>query len=321
LFTGLFGAATGREQYQLIYSGNPFEIIVEMFSFVFIIIGSVGYLLILKEADEQVIFEKNKKIESDYNQLEALNDKKDKFFSIISHDLKSPIGALIQLGYILQKTHTDIPIHEREELIQTISNSAKKTYNLLENLLLWSRTETGKLLPEPMKFDLRVSIEETLDLLRHNIAQKKIQVVVDLKDNIKVYADKNMVSTVFRNLISNAIKFVHENGTISISSKMNIANHNVMIRICDNGVGIDPEVLPKLFDLDSKYSTKGTQNEKGAGLGLKLCNEFITKNKGKIEVESELGNGSTFKIELKKEMKRSIGLECPTWYLPYYSSR
>jgi two-component system sensor histidine kinase/response regulator len=293
LFTGLFGAATGREQYQLIYSGNPFEIIVEMFSFVFIIIGSVGYLLILKEADEQVIFEKNKKIESDYNQLEALNDKKDKFFSIISHDLKSPIGALIQLGYILQKTHTDIPIHEREELIQTISNSAKKTYNLLENLLLWSRTETGKLLPEPMKFDLRVSIEETLDLLRHNIAQKKIQVVVDLKDNIKVYADKNMVSTVFRNLISNAIKFVHENGTISISSKMNIANHNVMIRICDNGVGIDPEVLPKLFDLDSKYSTKGTQNEKGAGLGLKLCNEFITKNKGKIEVESELGNGST----------------------------
>jgi signal transduction histidine kinase len=192
LFTGLFGAATGREQYQLIYSGNPFEIIVEMFSFVFIIIGSVGYLLILKEADEQVIFEKNKKIESDYNQLEALNDKKDKFFSIISHDLKSPIGALIQLGYILQKTHTDIPIHEREELIQTISNSAKKTYNLLENLLLWSRTETGKLLPEPMKFDLRVSIEETLDLLRHNIAQKKIQVVVDLKDNIKVYADKNM---------------------------------------------------------------------------------------------------------------------------------
>jgi signal transduction histidine kinase len=300
LFTGLFGAATGREQYQLIYSGNPFEIIVEMFSFVFIIIGSVGYLLILKEADEQVIFEKNKKIESDYNQLEALNDKKDKFFSIISHDLKSPIGALIQLGYILQKTHTDIPIHEREELIQTISNSAKKTYNLLENLLLWSRTETGKLLPEPMKFDLRVSIEETLDLLRHNIAQKKIQVVVDLKDNIKVYADKNMVSTVFRNLISNAIKFVHENGTISISSKMNIANHNVMIRICDNGVGIDPEVLPKLFDLDSKYSTKGTQNEKGAGLGLKLCNEFITKNKGKIEieVESELGNGSTFKIEL-----------------------
>jgi two-component system sensor histidine kinase/response regulator len=299
LFTGLFGAATGREQYQLIYSGNPFEIIVEMFSFVFIIIGSVGYLLILKEADEQVIFEKNKKIESDYNQLEALNDKKDKFFSIISHDLKSPIGALIQLGYILQKTHTDIPIHEREELIQTISNSAKKTYNLLENLLLWSRTETGKLLPEPMKFDLRVSIEETLDLLRHNIAQKKIQVVVDLKDNIKVYADKNMVSTVFRNLISNAIKFVHENGTISISSKMNIANHNVMIRICDNGVGIDPEVLPKLFDLDSKYSTKGTQNEKGAGLGLKLCNEFITKNKGKIEVESELGNGSTFKIELK----------------------
>jgi signal transduction histidine kinase len=294
LFTGLFGAATGREQYQLIYSGNPFEIIVEMFSFVFIIIGSVGYLLILKEADEQVIFEKNKKIESDYNQLEALNDKKDKFFSIISHDLKSPIGALIQLGYILQKTHTDIPIHEREELIQTISNSAKKTYNLLENLLLWSRTETGKLLPEPMKFDLRVSIEETLDLLRHNIAQKKIQVVVDLKDNIKVYADKNMVSTVFRNLISNAIKFVHENGTISISSKMNIANHNVMIRICDNGVGIDPEVLPKLFDLDSKYSTKGTQNEKGAGLGLKLCNEFITKNKGKIEVESELGNGSTF---------------------------
>ncbi|HBH22106.1 MAG TPA: hypothetical protein DDY13_01655 [Cytophagales bacterium] len=298
MFTGLFGAATGREQYQLIYSGNPFEIIVEMFSFVFIIIGSVGYLLILKEADEQVIFEKNKKIESDYNQLEALNDKKDKFFSIISHDLKSPIGALIQLGYILQKTHTDIPIHEREELIQTISNSAKKTYNLLENLLLWSRTETGKLLPEPMKFDLRVSIEETLDLLRHNIAQKKIQVVVDLKDNIKVYADKNMVSTVFRNLISNAIKFVHENGTISISSKMNIANHNVMIRICDNGVGIDPEVLPKLFDLDSKYSTKGTQNEKGAGLGLKLCNEFITKNKGKIEVESELGNGSTFKIEL-----------------------
>jgi two-component system sensor histidine kinase/response regulator len=296
LFTGLFGAATGREQYQLIYSGNPFEIIVEMFSFVFIIIGSVGYLLILKEADEQVIFEKNKKIESDYNQLEALNDKKDKFFSIISHDLKSPIGALIQLGYILQKTHTDIPIHEREELIQTISNSAKKTYNLLENLLLWSRTETGKLLPEPMKFDLRVSIEETLDLLRHNIAQKKIQVVVDLKDNIKVYADKNMVSTVFRNLISNAIKFVHENGTISISSKMNIANHNVMIRICDNGVGIDPEVLPKLFDLDSKYSTKGTQNEKGAGLGLKLCNEFITKNKGKIEVESELGNGSTFDV-------------------------
>lgn len=314
LFTGLFGAAIEGEDYQLIYSGNPYELIVEMFSFVFIVIGSIGYLLILKEADEQKIAERNARIEADNIKLQGLLTKKDKFFSIIAHDLKSPIGALIQLGYILQKTHTNIPVKDREKIIETISDSAKKTYNLLENLLLWSRTETGRLVPHPSRLNLRELMEETLELLKHNAEQKKISVAHKIEDTATVFADRNMISTVFRNIVSNAIKYVHQGGNISITSAIDTADKNAVISICDDGVGIDPKVIKKLFELDNNYSTKGTKNESGTGLGLKLCKEFVFKNGGTIKVYSEIGGGSTFQITLPlasqsapiKSMRKSL---------------
>jgi len=298
LFTGLSGAAIEREGYQLIYSGNPYELMVQMFSFIFIIIGSVGYLLILKEADEQKVAERNVRIEADNIKLQGLLTKKDKFFSIIAHDLKSPIGALIQLGYILQKTHANIPVSDREEIIEIISGSAKKTYNLLENLLLWSRAETGRSVPHPSRLNLRELMEETLELLKHNAEQKKISVANKIDDIATVFADRNMISTVFRNIVSNAIKYVHDGGNISITSATDTAAKNVVTSICDDGVGIDPKVIKKLFDLDNNYSTKGTKNESGTGLGLKLCKEFVSKNGGTIKVESAIGAGSTFQITL-----------------------
>jgi signal transduction histidine kinase len=189
-------------------------------------------------------------------------------------------------------------VREREKIIGTISDSAKKTYNLLENLLLWSRTETGRLMPQPTRLNLRELMEETLTLLSLNIQQKKISVENNIEEKAIAYADRNMISTVFRNIVSNAIKYVHANGNITLSTEVDLNHNAVDIKISDDGVGIDPEVLKTLFDLDSNYSTKGTNNESGTGLGLKLCNEFVLKNGGRIQVASKLAVGSEFKVTL-----------------------
>ncbi|XOV94576.1 MAG: sensor histidine kinase [Bacteroidota bacterium] len=262
------------------------------------IVASVGYLLMLKDLNEKEIDEKNLQIESDNKKLTALNNQKDKFFSIIAHDLKGPIGGLLNLGEVLQKKYDQVSPEKREELFRLLVNSAKETSNLLENLLQWSKSESKQSEVIPAKLDVAKLIDKSLSLLNQKIEEKGISITKDLEKGASAWADEIMTDFVIRNLISNATKYVHKGGNIHISSRLDSERNLCITEIMDDGVGIEPKLLKKLFYLDSTYTTKGTNNESGTGLGLKICKEFISLNHGFIQVKSTQGQGSTFTISL-----------------------
>jgi PAS domain S-box-containing protein len=224
--------------------------------------------------------------------LRELNATKDKFFSIIAHDLKNPFNQLIGFTDLLLINIRDYTLTEIEEFIQLLNKSAKNGYRLLENLLEWSRTQTNKKYFNPEKFFIKELLLKNIDLLQNNAQTKNIDIEVHIKDDVSVLADYNMILTVLRNLISNSIKFTRINGKIKILT--NQFENQLQISISDNGIGISEEDQNKLFKIDIHHSTKGTNNEGGTGLGLILCKEFITMNSGNIWVESKLNEGSTF---------------------------
>lgn len=274
-----------------LFTTNKLQIISYISLYIVSLIWVTVLLLILKEADNRQIAEDNRK-------LLELHQKKNRFFSIIAHDLKSPIASLSGLGEALLIHHNEIPAKDREELINSITSASKNTFNLLENLLQWALSETGEIIVNPSEIRIKRIIEDTISLLQENINQKQIKIEVKVSDNDEAYADFNMISTVIRNLLSNAVKFSNDNGVIIINSKNKIKENIIEINITDNGVGIPEEITNNLLDIESTYSTKGTRDESGTGLGLKLCVEFMRRNKGEISLKSELGNGSTFIIEL-----------------------
>lgn len=230
--------------------------------------------------------------------LKKLNASKDKFFSIIAHDLKSPFNSLLGFSKLLTENLSDYTREEISESIQSVNNSAKKVYNLLENLLTWSRIQIGGMSFYPENVDFKKLVEETIGLLEDVAKNKNITIIDLVKENTLVHIDKNMIETVLRNIIVNAIKFSNLGGEISVGAK----EDNGMIDICieDNGVGIDDEDITKLFRIDINHTTEGTQNERGTGVGLILCKELVEKNNGQIWVESEPGIGSKFIFSVKK---------------------
>jgi len=226
------------------------------------------------------------------DQLEISNATKNKFFRIIAHDLRSPISTLVNSTSSIL---TDIDEFDKERtkfFIEQLNKLSLTTYNLLENLLDWSTSQMGEIKYNPTKFEVNQLINEVVELTRGNINLKNIKLSIILPEVIEVYADENMVHTVIRNLFSNAIKFTNETGEIIISLKTDSKFCYLSIR--DNGVGISPENIDKLFRIDKHISTPGTHNEKGSGLGLILCKEFVERNGGMLTVESEPGKGSTF---------------------------
>lgn len=291
-------AILGGESFRYLSGDTIREMLIYTFATLNLIVGSVGYLLMLKDLDEQQIRNKNEKIESDNVMLKELNSKKDKFFSIIAHDLKGPIGGLLNLGEILHKKHDELPADKREELFRLLVASTKETSNLLENLLQWSRSETKQIEMSPRQLKIDTLVNKSLNLLRQHIEEKDIVIRKDIDETIHVWADQNMIDTVLRNLLSNAIKYVNKKGRINIKCQLDITSNQVSISINDNGIGIDQEVLTRLFNIDNNHSTKGTLNEPGTGLGLKICKEFVHANEGKIQVESVVNKGSTFTISL-----------------------
>ena len=230
--------------------------------------------------------------------LQESNAMKDKFFSIIAHDLKNPLGGLMNISEILLQNYEDITSDARKNFINILYDSSKQTLNLLENLLQWSRSQTGRLEFHPLIADMRFSIENVRKLLQVNIDNKKIEIIDKSDKNLFAYFDKAMINTVFRNLLSNAIKFTPEGGTIEIANKEN--DKFIEIIICDSGIGIEEERIDDLFRIDKNSSTPGTNNEKGTGLGLILCKEFVEKNGGTISVKSKPGKGSEFSFTLPK---------------------
>lgn len=226
------------------------------------------------------------------DELKLLNISKDKFFSIISHDLRNPFNTLLGLTEYMVQSFREM---SKEELFDSIHNlhlSAQKLYNLILNLLEWSRLQTGGLKVEKSEMRLSDILAEEILLYKDMSRLKNISLDYDIPDNIVIFADRYMIGTIIRNLVSNAIKFTPSGGTISINSK--IENGFAIISVEDSGIGISNENLENLFRIDTKYNRDGTSDEKGTGLGLILCKEFAEKNGGIIKAESQLNKGSRF---------------------------
>lgn len=229
---------------------------------------------------------------------EAVNTK-DKFFSIIAHDLRSPFNTILGFTELVIKKTKKIEATEYEKYFGFINSSAKKTLVLLDNLLNWAKSETGKISFNPEKQIFSSVVYEIFQLLNTNAENKNIILNFFESEEIIVFADPNMIRSILRNLISNAIKFTNQNGKIDVHALQH--NKFVEIVVSDNGVGMDEKTQNKLFRPNSNLSTLGTANEKGTGLGLKLCKEFVEKHRGKIWVESAVGKGTIFKFTIPLE--------------------
>jgi PAS domain S-box-containing protein len=248
--------------------------------------------------------EVEQKIRKYTEELQELNNTKDKFFSIISHDLKGPFNAILGFSEILTKEWDDFTDEERQHFVRNIYSSAQNTFKLLENLLAWTMAQSGRQQFNPFPVDMSVITNEMVILLRDQADKKNVRVFSSINFGTVVLADENMVRTIIRNLISNAIKFTPENGQVRITAEnySEDPEQKDWIEICvsDTGVGIPAENLGKLFRIDQQLRTAGTANEKGTGLGLILCKELIEKHGGKIWASSEEGKGSKFCFVLPK---------------------
>lgn len=232
------------------------------------------------------------KLRQNEARLIELNKTKDKFFSIIGHDLKNPFSALINVSSLLMENRRNFSEAEMDEVLKMVHSISQNTYSLLVNLLEWAKSQSGNIQMRHEVFDLKNLAIECIEL-HHELAEnKKIRFENQLPAEMKVFADRNMIKTVVRNLISNAIKFTREGGEVRLTARENEGFAEVAV--ADTGVGMDEKTIDSLFKIDSTSSHKGTAGEPGTGLGLILCKEFIEKNNGRIWVESELGKGSVF---------------------------
>ncbi len=246
-----------------------------------------------KEA-EKILVESEK-------QLRRANAMKDKFFSIIAHDLKNPFNAILGFSNLLFEAYDNFDDKQRKLYIKNICEASGNTFKLLQNLLEWSRIQSGKIEVVPQKIDISEMVDENFIVLKPAAQSKKIELTSSITKPLTAYADSNMVKAIIRNLISNAIKFTHPGGKIDVSAIS--AGSEVTVTIADTGIGIKPSDLKRLFRIDDHFRTNGTQNEEGSGLGLILCKEFVEKNGGKIWAESKKGSGSKFIFTLPSEAK------------------
>lgn len=236
-------------------------------------------------------------IERQKTELHKLNKTKDKMFSIIAHDLRNPISTFIYMLEMLASPHHDWKSTDINSIINDLTESAVGSLNLLDNLLVWARSQRGELIYIPENVFIEQLITENIDLIKTSSTKKDITINSRIEKDLFVFADKNMLNTIIRNLIANALKFTPRHGTITIEAYKFI-NNLVEIVVTDTGVGISKENVSRFFDKDFQLSTKGTENEKGSGLGLALCFEFVETNKGSMLIESQEGKGSKFKVRL-----------------------
>jgi len=240
------------------------------------------------------------------NELEESNLSKDKFFSIFAHDLKNPFQGLLGFIDLLYEDLDDLSNEQVKEYLSNVRNASYHTYALLENLLEWSRIQSGKMPFTPTVFDIHDEINSVITVLDNNATQKDIKLINEVDPNIMVEADRNMIRSVIQNIVTNSIKFSNSNGRVVLRARVplnytkakNSAEPGdrqwLEISVSDNGIGIPEEILPKLFKLNGQFSSAGTANEPGTGLGLVLCHEMVEKNGGRIWAESIPGQGTTF---------------------------
>jgi signal transduction histidine kinase len=242
----------------------------------------------------QLIEEQKSEIVNKNLELNELNAAKDKFFSIIAHDLRNPFNAIIGLTDILLLNLDDLDVNKLQKTLENIKGSSQQAHELLENLLLWARSQTGSISFRPEPLDLKVQAVESIELVTVQAARKNISIIADFKTGGLISGDVNMMNTILRNLLTNAVKFTPRNGEVRVGISQN--NGFCILSIIDNGIGIPADKLKNLFSIDTAHKTKGTDQEPGTGLGLILCKEFVEKHGGRLEVESEVGKGSVFRV-------------------------
>jgi PAS domain S-box-containing protein len=228
--------------------------------------------------------------------LRQLNADKDRFISILGHDLKNPFNIILGFSKLLTEDIRNLNTDEIEDIANNINKSARNSFNLIEDILMWAGAQQGKIPFKPLKLSFADICQYAVEALKQSADAKNITINYSKADHINVFADNDMLKTVLRNLVSNAIKFTNNGGTININAEEN--SGNVTISVSDNGIGIKPDDLKKLFNISEFITTTGTAEETGTGFGLLLCKEFVDKHQGKIWVESELGKGSDFKFTL-----------------------
>ncbi len=231
-------------------------------------------------------------------QLADLNRTKDRLFSIIGHDLRGPVGSLEKLLEMLTEQFDKFTIHDIHSMLQTAKESSQQTFSLLENLLLWAKSQKKEVIYEPKYQSIKPLVESNYRLLKGTAEIKSIEIIIEGNDECIAFFDENSISTVFRNLLSNAIKYTPIGGNIDINCKE--IDESIQIKVKDSGVGLEQKTIKRIFNPNDIFTTFGTNNEKGTGLGLKLCFDLITQNKGNIKIESNVGIGSTFIIILPK---------------------
>jgi PAS domain S-box-containing protein len=256
-----------------------------------ILLGAISINITKRKEHENAL--KNSKKE-----LLRINATKDKLFSIISHDLKNPINNIIGFANLINKKFDQYPVEKTKKFIRVIHQSAISLSELLGSLLIWSRAQSGTIQVSPEYFDLQEIIQSNIDLLKSGAENKQVTLINTLSISVKVYADKEMIKTVIRNILSNAVKFTETGGSVSIGAQEK--HSSVIVEIQDDGIGMDQETMDKIFQFGEAVSEHGTEGEKGTGLGLLICREFIRKNNGELWVQSAPGKGSTFFIAIPK---------------------
>lgn len=249
------------------------------------------------------VSEKSHEIELHQEELEARNAElqqlisiRNRFFTIIGHDIRGPIGYTGQMLDLLIKGK--LSKKEEKEVLELLVKSSKATLNLLENLLIWGRSQIGNLTANTERFGIGTQITETVELFDHAIQEKTIDLKLEIESDIQVLADKEQFKMVIRNLLSNAIKFTAPGGSITLTTERADQSKELVLKIMDSGIGIPKVMQDKLFSTEDFHTTDGTLDEKGSGLGLKLCHELIKLNNGWIKVKSQSGKGTTFSLGL-----------------------
>ena len=246
-----------------------------------------------------------RRAEKNAKKLKQLNATKDKLFSIIAHDLRSPFNSILGLSdMLLENNKNDIGI-DTNQYLSLINSSAKNTLTLLDNLLNWTQVQTGDIEIKSEQTSLSSVLEEVLAILHPSIVLKNITINTHSPKEIIIFTDERLVKTILRNLISNAIKFTNQRGAIDVS--IIAASNQIEVTVSDNGVEMNQKTLDKLFEISTNATTPGTSNERGSGLGLVLCKEFTEKLGGKIWAESEEGKGSDFKFILPNVLSPQAG--------------
>ncbi|MBX3043746.1 MAG: tetratricopeptide repeat-containing sensor histidine kinase [Candidatus Kapabacteria bacterium] len=247
-------------------------------------------LVLIKQKEE--ISQAKSELEAAYKDIQQLNATKDKFFSIIAHDLRNPLGSFRDITKTLFDLHDEFSAEERVNFLRLMNESADKVYNLLENLLEWSRTQKGKIDFNPEPFDFHSIVSFNINLLNPAAENKNIKIINNTIENSIIFADPNLINAIVRNLVSNAVKFTDINGEVKIYYE--VKDKKALISVEDNGIGMSPGDIEKIFRIDISTTTIGTSNEKGSGLGLILCKEFVEMHGGEIGVVSTIGKGSKF---------------------------